>query len=74
MNNKKIISSIEAQIAVLSMMKEAAEEGAFFRNANNIVRECRNLRDFSNQLWADWLTAAAEEVKEAECTRSELRI
>lgn len=74
MKGKQIVTSIDAAIYTLTQLKKAAEDGLFWWNRNNIVRECRNLRDFSNQLWADWLTAAAAEAEQAERTRTELRL
>lgn len=62
----RIMAEINAALYTLEQIMAAAQDGKYLENAGNIVRECRNVQNTVNQLWADWLTAAAAQIRAEE--------
>lgn len=51
---RQIINGLDAAIYLLQGMRGAAADGMYVENRENIVRECRNIRDFIAALKENW--------------------
>lgn len=62
---KQIINGLDAAIYLLQDMRSAAIDGMFVENRANVIRECRNIKDFSEVLKENWDKVALWERQKA---------